>query len=135
MSDVDARIAKIDEEEGLVFGWASIVVAAGGQTVVDSHGDIIDPDELEGAVYPYVLKFGDAGQMHAGDSVGKLVESMVFTVEKWQSLGVDPEKMPIGWWVGYKIDDSDVFAKIKSGEYPAFSIQGRAERVDVDGED
>jgi hypothetical protein len=126
----DVHVYKIDDE-GLVFGWASVAVTADGATVVDSHDDIIDPAELEKAVYPYVLKFGDAGAMHTGDSVGRLVESLIFTKEKAAALGIPEGVMPTGWWVGFKIDDPDVFAKVKSGEYPMFSIQGRAEREDI----
>lgn len=126
----DVRVYKVDDE-GLVFGWANVAVTADGETVVDAHADEIDGVELEKAAYDFVLKFGDTGVMHQGPSVGRLVESMMFTAEKAEALGIPAESLPTGWWVGFRIDDADVFAKVKDGTYPMFSIQGLAEREEV----
>lgn len=123
------RIAKVDEDQGLVFGWASLAATAEGDLVIDAHDDTIEPDELEKAAYEYVLKFGDAGEMHTGGSVGRLVESLVLTKEKAQAMGI-AEPMAIAWWIGFKIADPEVFEKVKDGTYPAFSIQGLAQVED-----
>lgn len=128
----DVRVYKV-EDERLVFGWANVSVAADGTQVVDSHSDMIDPDVLEKAAYEYVLQFRDAGQMHAGGSVGRLVESFMVTPQKLEAMGLASDALPVALWVGFKIDDADVWAKVKSGEYPAFSIQGQAMREPVDG--
>lgn len=122
-------IAKLDEDERTVFGWASVAADAGGDLLVDHHSDIIEPAELEKAAYEYVLKFRGAGEMHRGQSVGQLVESLVMTPEKARAMGIR-QPMATAWWVGYKIDDPEVFAKIKDGTYSMFSIQGTA---DTDG--
>ena len=127
----DVRVYKVDDE-GLVFGWANVAITADGETITDAHGDQIEKADLEAAAYDFVLKFGDTGVMHQGPSVGRLVESMMFTAEKAEALGVPAESLPVGWWVGFKIDDPDVFAKVKDGTYPMFSIQGLAEREEVD---
>lgn len=100
-----------------------------GTPVVDSHSDVIPAAVLEKAAYDYVLRFRDAGQMHSGGSVGRLVESFMVTPEKLVAMGLASDALPVGLWVGFKIDDADVWAKVKSGEYPAFSIQGLAKRV------
>src|SRR5262245_16159601 len=68
------QIAKVDEERRLVFGWASVAVRKDGSTVVDSQGDMIDPEELEAAAYAFVLKLGDANDMHEAEPVGRTVE-------------------------------------------------------------
>jgi hypothetical protein len=46
-------------------------------------------------------------------------------------MGLAKDALPVGLWVGFKIDDADVWAKVKSGEYPMFSIQGKAKRIPV----
>lgn len=131
----DVRVYKV-ESEGLVFGWANVALTADGQTVLDAHADTIEADVLEKAAYEFVLKFGNAatGVMHQGPSVGRLVESMMFTAEKAEALGIPADSLPTGWWVGMKIDDPEVFAKVKDGTYPMFSIQGLAEREEIDDE-
>lgn len=128
MSDV--QIYKV-EDQRLVFGWANVALAADGSQILDSHQDMIDPDVLEKAAYDYVLRFRDAGQMHSGGSVGRLVECFMVTPEKLAAMGLAPDALPIAMWVGFKIDDPDVWDKVKKGEYPMFSIQGRAVREPV----
>ena len=50
-------ITKSDDDRHLVFGWANIAVAADGRRIEDLQKDVIDPEELENAVYKYVLNF------------------------------------------------------------------------------
>lgn len=127
---MECQVLKV-EDERLVFGWANIAASVDGAAVVDSHSDTIPPTVLEKAAYDYVLRFRDAGQMHSGGSVGRLVESFMVTPQKLEAMGLAKDALPTGWFVGFKIDDADVWAKVKSGSYPMFSIQGRAKRVPV----
>jgi hypothetical protein len=127
----DVEIKKTDEDQRLVFGWLSVAIDENGNPIVDSQRDIIPPDELENAAYEFVLYSRQAGEMHKTIGVGRLVESMVFTVEKQAALGIPPGILPVGWWVGFKIDDPEVWEKVKSGEYAAFSIGGWATREEV----
>ena len=120
------KITKLDKAENLVFGWASIIEDENG-VVKDLQGDIIRPEELEKSAYAYVLDARIAGEMHKVMGVGNLVESMVFTKQKIEALGLSDGSLPIGWWVGFKVD-SDIFAKVESGEYTAFSIGGSGKR-------
>ena len=126
--EINAKVVKVSEDEQLVFGWASVSMNAEGELVIDSQGDSIEPHELELAAYDHVLKARATGEMHEGEAVGELVESMVMTPEKAEAMGL-PETKGAGWWVGYHIEDSDVFAKVKDGTYKAFSIQGVAAEV------
>lgn len=129
------EIRKQDDDRMLVFGWLSIATDKDGGVVVDSQGDIIPPEELEKAAYDYVLHARDAGEMHQRTGIGRLVESMVFTKEKQEVLGIPTGVLPEhGWWIGFKIDDVDVWKKIKSGSYRAFSIGGKAKRERQGGE-
>ena len=90
--------------------------------------EYVTPEELEKAAYNYVADFGTAGEMHMRGGVGKVIESCVFTKEKAEALGIPPEILPEGWWVGFRIEDEEVWEKIKSGEYTMFSIGGKAVR-------
>ncbi len=125
-------ITKSDEEKRLAFGWASISVTADGETVTDFQEDQIDIEELENAVYKYVLNFREAGEMHEKMSVGKLVESCVFTKEKAVAIGINEREIPEGWWVGFKVEDNDVWEKIKNGTYRMFFIGVKAKREEMD---
>ena len=124
-------IVKSDDDKRLVFGWANVAVRATGEVVEDFQEDIIGIDVLEKAAYEYTLDFGTAGEMHERGGVGRLVESVVFTKEKAAAMGIPEGFLPEGWWVGYRIEDDDVWKKIKNGEYSMFSIEGTAQRVEV----
>lgn len=130
-------ISKTDDEQQLVFGWLSVAVDKAGKPVLDLQGDIIAPEELEKAAYDYVLFARNVGEMHnRTEGVGRLVESMVFTKQKQEALGIPAGTLPeTAWWIGYKIDDPEVWKKVKSGEYRAFSIGGRAKRKPVEGDE
>lgn len=123
------RIAKTAEDKQLVFGWANIAKDANGNYPLDWDGDVTRPEDLEVAAYTFVLKYRATGEKHEGDVKGHLVESIMFTKEKQRALGIPDGILPEGWWVGFYIPDKEVFAKIKSGEYEMFSVQGKARRV------
>ena len=131
---MDARIAKIDDAQGLVYGWASVVVKDGG-TVVDSQDDVIEPAELEKAAVNFMLNHRAAGEMHQGKPTGQIVESMVMSPEKAGAMGFGADiakSVPTGLWIGVKLDPKgETFTKVKSGEYKMFSIQGRGKQVPV----
>jgi len=122
--EIEAEIKKLDEDQKLVFGWASIIEDEDGNSVVDSQGDIIKVDELEKAAYSFVLEARKAGEMHKHSDAGMMVESVILTKEKQEAMGIST---PVGWWVGFKLSD-EVFAKVKSGDYKGFSIGGRGLR-------
>lgn len=122
-------IKKYVPDQQLIFGWAS-VIEKDGKVIVDKQGDIIGPEELENAAYEFVLISRDHGDMHKRTSTGKLVESMVFTKEKQEALGVDLGQ--VGWWTGFKINDSALWAAHKRGERPEFSIGGAAIPIEVE---
>jgi hypothetical protein len=141
------QIAKLDEEQCLVFGFANVSVSKttargeGGEEFFDLQNDAIPPAELEKAAYTHVLEFRAANDMHVGPVTGELVESIVFTPDKLEKFATDPATgkvneadlevlkrlFPTRWWVGYKMEKSS-FAKVKSGEYRMFSIEGEADR-------
>ena len=125
-------VAKADEERHMVFGWASVAALADGTTVEDYQRDILDIDELEDAVYNYVLYFRDGGEMHQRRGIGVLVESVVFTPDKLEAMGIPAGTLPNGWWLGLKITDEEVWSKVKDGTYSMFSIEGEATRQPIE---
>jgi len=116
-------IRKMVPDQQLIFGWAS-VVEKGGVAVIDSQDDVIPVAELENAAYEFVLHSRQQGDMHATVGVGRLVESMVFTKEKQDVLGIDLGM--VAWWTGFRVDCPDVWAAHKRGDRPEFSIGGQA---------
>lgn len=119
------------EEQRLVFGWASVSLTIDGTPVCDWQDDIIAPNELETAAYAYVLCFRDGGEEHNPllRKKARLVESCVFTQEKQRAMGIPPGTLPVGWWIGFYVDDDAAWEKIKDGTYRMFSIEGTATRV------
>lgn len=128
------KIMKSDDEKMLAFGWANVSMRVDGELIEDWQGDIIEPEELESAAYEYVRLYGDGGEMHERGGVAVLIESVVFTEEKMRVIGIPAGTLPVGWWIGFKVLDEDVWKKVKDGTYPMFSIEGEAERVEVEEE-
>jgi Putative phage serine protease XkdF len=126
-------IVKADNEEQTVFGWASIT-EKDGQPVVDRQGDEIEIQELAKSAYNYVINTRTGGNQHKrGDDgnpmkVADMIESMVFTKEKVEKMGL-PDQTPIGWWVGFKIHDPESWDDVKNGRVTGFSVHGRGRRI------
>ncbi len=125
------KIMKSDDEKMLAFGWASVSIRVDGEVIEDWQKDIVEPEELERAAYEYVLLYREGGEMHERGGAAVLIESVVFTEEKMQAMGIPPGTLPVGWWIGFKVLDEDVWEKVKDGTYSMFSIEGTAERVEV----
>lgn len=126
-------ITKADEDKRLVFGWALVSADKDGNKLIDHQGDMVDPDDLEDGAYEYVLNFRDAGEEHIGTlrKKARMVESCVFTPEKMKAIGIPEGTIPVGWWIGFYVDDDTTWERIKSGKYKMFSIEGKAVREPV----
>jgi len=125
------QVKKIDDELGIVFGWASVSEQADGSLVFDHEGDAIFPEELEKAAYQFNLEARRATDSHDIETLGAgdLVESMVFTKDKQDQLGIS---VPVGWWVGFHVGDEDMRKQIRdTGERAMFSIGGTALRTEI----
>lgn len=103
-----------------------------GELVEDWQNDIIEPDDLEKAAYEFVELYREGGEMHERGGAAVLIESVVFTEEKMKAMGIPSGTLPIGWWIGFKVLDEDVWEKVKDGTYSMFSIEGEAQRVEVE---
>lgn len=125
------QIIKSDQVQQVVFGWAGKYIDADGSPLVDLQGDVIDPAEIERASYDFMLKHRDSGIMHEGKSVGKIVASLVTTPDVVKALFGPDAKLPVGWVIGVKYDDPQVFKRVVDGELQMFSIQGSAEHEEI----
>jgi hypothetical protein len=124
---VEGQILKADEEQRMVYGWASVVTEK-GEPVVDRQGDVIEPDTLVKAVNGFMEHVRVGKEMHKGDQIGAVIHSMPITKEIGESLGIQSDRE--GWIVAFKVYNDDVWAKVKSGELAAFSIGGKAIKED-----
>ena len=126
--DITGQILKADDEQRMVYGWASVVTEK-GEPVIDRQGDVIAPDTLVRAVNKFMEHVRVGKEMHKGDQIGAVIHSMPITKEIGESLGIQSDRE--GWIVAFKVYDDDVWAKVKSGELAAFSIGGRAMKEEL----
>jgi hypothetical protein len=130
-------IVKTDDDKQLVFGWMYVTHDRNGEVVVDKSGDFVDDvTELEDAAIEFVLDSRAGGVEHRRDGDGpmvasRLVESVVFTPEKLEALGLEAGTLPSGWWAGWRVDDPDVWADVRANKYRGFSIHGAGVREAV----
>jgi hypothetical protein len=129
----DGEIAKADEDQRIVFGWAYVTHDSEGNVNVDKSGDFIDAvEEIEKSAYDFVLHSRNGDADHTNVKAATLVESIVFTPEKIEKMGLPSGAVPLGWWLGFKVEDDDTWARVKKGELRAFSIHGKGTRKSVD---
>lgn len=126
------KIQKLDEDKRLVFGWANVSLTVDGELVEDYQEDMIDPEELEAAAYKFAELYRDGGEMHERTGIAVMVESVMLTEEKQEAMGIPAGTLPVGWWIGFRVTDDDVWEKVKSGEYSMFSIGGAAIREEIE---
>lgn len=136
----EGTISKVDSDKQLVFGWCSLS-KINGEPVVDLQGDYIPIEETEAAAYRYVIESRKGGDMHKRVSkldsdeplhTADLVESMVITGEKLEKMGLPPDALPHGWWIGMKVNDNEQWQNVKNGKRLGFSVHGKGRREERD---
>lgn len=125
-----AQIAKVDDELGLVFGYAvvckelDLTKAAGERVLVehyDTQGHHIPENVMLKAATDFALNSRASKDMHKGEDIQTAVFNFPMTEEIAKALGITIEKS--GWLIAIK-PSPDILAKYKSGEYTGFSIGG-----------
>jgi cation transport regulator ChaB len=127
-ANIEGQILKTDDEQRMVYGWASVVTEK-GEAVVDRQGDVIEPETLVKAVNNFMEHVRVGKAMHTGEQVGVVVHSLPITKEIGDALGIQSDRE--GWVVAYKVYDDAVWDMVKSGELAAFSIGGRAMKEEM----
>jgi hypothetical protein len=128
------EISKRDEDKRQVFGFCT-VTHLNGEEVVDRQGDYIPLEEIEKSAYTYVIESRKGGDMHSRDGehplhTSDMIESFVITPEKLEKMGLEPNSLPHGWWVGFKVNDDAQWERVKKSERTGFSIHGSGKRVE-----
>lgn len=136
MSAVDTRyveFTKVDDEKRNVFGWAYVAKDADGTVMEDTQGDFIDTDnELETPAYEFVKSSRRGFTMHFKKDIGTLIESIVFTREKMEKMGIPPGVLPeLAWWAGFHVIDDETWDMVKKGKLKGFSMGGSGLREKV----
>ena len=110
-TELHANIIKVDAPRRMFFGW-SYVVKKNGEYVEDHSGDIVDTpeavDAMENAFYQYALHSRGGDDGHSVFGVAQLVEQVVFTPEKIEKMGLNPETTPVGVWSGYYVPPTEL---------------------------
>ncbi len=120
--ELEVRIAKVDEDLGIVFGYA-IICKAGGEEYFDSQGDHIPEDSMLEATSDYMSGRRVAKDMHVGDAVGQVVFGFPMTAEIAKALDIEVQKT--GFIVGMKPYKDEMLQKYAKGWYTGFSIGGK----------
>jgi hypothetical protein len=47
-------------------------------------------------------------------------------------MGIPAGTVPLGWWVGFRVTDDEVWKAVKDGRYRMFSVHGRGTRKALD---
>jgi len=115
------EVLKVDEELGLVFGWA-IVCEIGGKPYFDTQGDHIPEATMIKAAADFMASSRILGDMHQTAEGGAVVFAFPMTAEVAKSFGFTGDQS--GLMIGVKPANPETLAKFKSGEYSGFSIGG-----------
>jgi len=124
-ADEAMKIIKIDEDQRIIYGWAS-VTTYNGELVVDLQGDVIKTDTLHKSINEFMKGVRVGKLNHSGEQVGQIVHSFPMSKEICAALGIQSDKE--GWITGYHVTDDALWDKVKSGDYAEFSIGGRAQK-------
>lgn len=131
--ETTAKVLKVDEGLGLVFGWA-IVSTVDGEPHFDHQGDHIPEDALLDASLEFALqKSRPNNEMHVRSDAGEVPFIFPMTADVAKAFGIETSQT--GLMIGAK-PDPEQLAKFASGELTGFSIGGhRIEDRPVEEED
>jgi hypothetical protein len=131
---LDTKVLKVDEELGLVLGWA-IVCLEKGKPYFDLQGDHIPEDTMLKAAADFMMNSRVVSRMHkAVEERGSVVFCFPMTTEIAKAYGITTDKT--GLMVAIRPDPA-LLKEFKEGKMTGFSIGGlRGEDEEVeDGEE
>lgn len=118
---MDTSIIKVDEELGLVLGWA-IVSKINGEPYFDLQGDHIPEDAMLKAATEFMLESRIAGDMHKVEERGSVVFAFPVTSEIASAFEIETKKT--GLMIAMR-PDTEMLEKFKDGTLTGFSIGGK----------
>lgn len=116
-----ASVLKVDDELGIVLGWA-IVCKQDGENYWDLQSDHIPEDSMLKAAAEFMAGARMAKEMHVGDGVGTVVFAFPLTTDIAKAFGL--ETKTTGLMVAIKPNDPAMLAKFRNGTLTGFSIGG-----------
>ena len=117
---IGAKVTKVDEDLGLVMGYA-IVCTENGEPYYDLQGDNIPEDSMLKAALDFSEHSRIASEMHTGDDMGTVVFAWPMTEDIAKAFEIETKKT--GLLIAMRPQES-MMAKFKSGELTGFSIGG-----------
>lgn len=110
------EVIKLDKAKQIVYGvflWPD---------KADHDGDVVSEEDIEKVAHQFLVDYRDVDECHKEETIkADVVQSMI----AWED-GIDfyGKKLVKGAWFGaIKIHDLDVWNKVVSGEYEAFSVR------------
>jgi hypothetical protein len=125
----DFAVAKIDDEAGVVFGFA-FTSTVDGKPYFDAQGDAIDESDIVKVALDFALAGAPSDEMHNEQASGRVAFLYPLTADIAKALQIDTKRT--GLLAGIKPAPA-VLAKFKSGEYTGFSIGGLGQRSTAKG--
>jgi hypothetical protein len=122
---VYAKVHKVDDDLGLVFGWA-IVCKQNGELFIDSQNDHIPEDSMLKAAADFMKNSRAAVDMHDPANAtldGSILFAFPLTAEIAKSFGIVCGTS--GLMIAMQPENDEVLTKFKTGEYTGFSIGGK----------
>jgi uncharacterized cupredoxin-like copper-binding protein len=121
-------IRKVDEDAKKIY---SIVYAPGE---LDAHGEYADKSEVEKACYGFMRKSKNNSVDTQHDCV---IDKDCFVAENWivrKGDALFPDKKDLNAWaVCIKVDNDEIWQKIKKGEITGVSMWGTGKKIEEDG--
>lgn len=122
------KVAGVNEELGLVFGWG-IVCKEAGVPYVDTQGNIITEKAMVEATTDFMKGDRMAGHQHTRMDAGSVVHSFPLSDDIAKAMGITCSKT--GWMVACA-PDPEMLKAFKAGKLTGFSIGG--EHIEIDGQ-
>jgi len=111
----EEEVLKLDKQKQIVYGIFLVPDKA------DYDGDVISAEDIEKVAHQFNAEYRTIDEMHKSIIAAEIVESAIAWSDDMDFYG---KKLKKGTWFGaIKINDPDVWAKVLSGEYKAFSVR------------
>lgn len=119
--ETSTTLLKVDENLGLIFGWA-IISKQQNKEYFDLQGDHIPEDAMLKAAADFMINSRVSKDMHAGDQIGQVVFAWPMTSEIAKAMNMETDTT--GLMIAIKPDNQETLEKYRNGDYTGFSIGG-----------
>lgn len=116
-------ILKVDDELGLVFGFAIVCKEADGSDYFDVQGDHIPEHSMLEAALDFAENSRIGKEMHCGEQCAGIVFMFPLTTEIAKAFDITTKRT--GLMICYKPGTPELLGKFKRNEYRGFSIGGK----------